>query len=703
MKTKLLMVLGLALTMSITACNLGGGPASKSSSQEQQNSTSAEVSSSNNEITSSQNTSSFFSSILSSSQTASSSQTKSSSEQKSSSSQESSSIMHTHSWDQGAVTTEPGCETTGVKTYTCSCGETRTEEIDALGHDYGNLIDGYLPSYFYDGSKPYYQCSRCHQKFDSNKNSATDEQLKLEKASDLIVITVNDVEKGPFYQVDKDESHAEWSFSGLYVNTGDVLSITKPGDPTYKYQFFRRGNLDENNKIITSGCVDLSLTATPNGFSLSVSGYKYPGLVVKINDDEYPMNEVMYYNYATKTHIFGYVRLIAGDVVTVVDNVRNIVYGYNDAGENVLWNTYDFERYEGAAILVLHAMTCGIEFEPTKNKILITKVFEPAQDVSSYYVSSGSQGRQQMEVNTIEPGTQAYTEATWYLFNEKVTCNEAYKKYLDYGEKSFNIYTLTVDFTEGEIISVAAASGRVIAGENLSDLRSSNIVFYGGSIHATGTVTAQIGYTPLFDTLFIYEVENPQVDEVYVLLGGVATPIQAIDSIAEFTFHANKGNTLSFIYGGAQLNCTLAAGYDATVVSCTQGLIIFMKPGTFKATLDLRRNVVTITVIELDVTYTYYFHVLDMANSSNSKNYTMKVSNGVATAKNVTVTPGLYFYVMKYNDVTMDGVQFGTLDPSVDSSIASLAFSTYYVWNTSGTFNVSINLSTELITISSAS
>ena len=188
-----------------------------------------------------------------------------------------------------------------------------------------------------------------------------------------------------------------------------------------------------------------------------------------------------------------------------------------------------------------------------------------------------------------------------------------------------------------------------------------------------------------------------------MLLGGVATPIQAIDSIAEFTFHANKGNTLSFIYGGAQLNCTLAAGYDATAVSCTQGLIIFMKPGTFKATLDLRTNVVTITVIELDVTYTYYFHVLDMANSSNSKNYTMKVSNGVATAKNVTVTPGLYFYVMKFNDVTMDGVQFGTLDPSVDSSIASLAFSTYYVWNTSGTFNVSINLSTELITISSAS
>lgn len=42
-----------------------------------------------------------------------------------------------HSWDEGAVTTEPGCETEGVKTFTCTvCGETRTEAMEALGHDY---------------------------------------------------------------------------------------------------------------------------------------------------------------------------------------------------------------------------------------------------------------------------------------------------------------------------------------------------------------------------------------------------------------------------------------------------------------------------------------------------------------------------------------------------------------------------------------
>lgn len=41
-------------------------------------------------------------------------------------------------WDDGVVTTEPTCTTEGVKTYTCTNGETRTESIPALGHDYGD-------------------------------------------------------------------------------------------------------------------------------------------------------------------------------------------------------------------------------------------------------------------------------------------------------------------------------------------------------------------------------------------------------------------------------------------------------------------------------------------------------------------------------------------------------------------------------------
>lgn len=41
---------------------------------------------------------------------------------------------HTHSFEGGTVTTQPTCGSAGVKTYTCSCGETKTEAIAATGN-----------------------------------------------------------------------------------------------------------------------------------------------------------------------------------------------------------------------------------------------------------------------------------------------------------------------------------------------------------------------------------------------------------------------------------------------------------------------------------------------------------------------------------------------------------------------------------------
>ena len=46
-----------------------------------------------------------------------------------------------HIWDSGKVTTPPTCTEPGVKTYTCiECEHTKTEEIPAMGHDYGDWI-----------------------------------------------------------------------------------------------------------------------------------------------------------------------------------------------------------------------------------------------------------------------------------------------------------------------------------------------------------------------------------------------------------------------------------------------------------------------------------------------------------------------------------------------------------------------------------
>ena len=51
-----------------------------------------------------------------------------------------SSGAHVHSYT-ASVTTEPTCTQTGVKTFTCDCGESYTENIPALGHTYGEWTD----------------------------------------------------------------------------------------------------------------------------------------------------------------------------------------------------------------------------------------------------------------------------------------------------------------------------------------------------------------------------------------------------------------------------------------------------------------------------------------------------------------------------------------------------------------------------------
>lgn len=48
--------------------------------------------------------------------------------------------QHTHTWDAGIVTKEATCTEAGVKTFTCSCGATYTEDIPAKGHNYNNGV-----------------------------------------------------------------------------------------------------------------------------------------------------------------------------------------------------------------------------------------------------------------------------------------------------------------------------------------------------------------------------------------------------------------------------------------------------------------------------------------------------------------------------------------------------------------------------------
>ena len=77
-----------------------------------------------------------------------------------------------HTWNDGVVTTEPTCTEAGVKTFTCTvCGETYTEPVDALGHNYEDT-ETIEPTC----TEPGYTvrtCSRCGDTNNYNERPAT--------------------------------------------------------------------------------------------------------------------------------------------------------------------------------------------------------------------------------------------------------------------------------------------------------------------------------------------------------------------------------------------------------------------------------------------------------------------------------------------------------------------------------------------------
>ena len=66
-----------------------------------------------------------------------------------------------HEWDEGVVTKEPTCTVAGEKTFTCKiCGETKTETIEALGHDC-TVAKRKEATCTEDGFIKYNKCTRC--------------------------------------------------------------------------------------------------------------------------------------------------------------------------------------------------------------------------------------------------------------------------------------------------------------------------------------------------------------------------------------------------------------------------------------------------------------------------------------------------------------------------------------------------------------
>ncbi|MBE6958384.1 MAG: hypothetical protein E7447_04450 [Ruminococcaceae bacterium] len=84
--------------------------------------------------------------------------------------------VHEHSYKE-EVTTKPTCTTPGVKTFTCDCGESYTEEIAALGHSYKAVVTA--PTCV-DGGYTTYTCTACGDKYVADQTEPTGEHTYVD-------------------------------------------------------------------------------------------------------------------------------------------------------------------------------------------------------------------------------------------------------------------------------------------------------------------------------------------------------------------------------------------------------------------------------------------------------------------------------------------------------------------------------------------
>ena len=133
-------------------------------------------------------------------------------------------VSHTHSY-ASAITKQPTCTNTGIKTFTCSCGASYTESVPATGHKYVNTV---VPPTTTDKGYTLHTCSVCGNSY---KDSYTDPIYEEDGWYYTTVLPENvdstsyDIQYKNYYEkIQQSSPGAGWVNAGLveskWVNSG---------------------------------------------------------------------------------------------------------------------------------------------------------------------------------------------------------------------------------------------------------------------------------------------------------------------------------------------------------------------------------------------------------------------------------------------------------------------------------------------------
>ena len=304
-----------------------------------------------------------------------------------------------HEWDEGKVTTKPTCTTKGIKTYTCkNCKTTKTEEVNALGHDYSKdwTIDK-KATCTEEGSKSHH-CTRCDSKKDItsiskkehewDNGTVTKESTNKETGIKTFKCKNCNDTKTEVIPVKRDESNVDSEAPVIDVSSVKLSTKSATTGDTVKISIKIKDNVGVNRAFIqlinydtgkiigwtnltyneTTGLYEYSLEITddiPNGHwyidniqaydaanNASMESFKRNeyGFIVKDTkaDSESPVIDVNSIDFNTKSATTGDTVKISIKITDNVEVGRAVIQLINyDTGKIIGWTNLTYNETTG--------------------------------------------------------------------------------------------------------------------------------------------------------------------------------------------------------------------------------------------------------------------------------------------------------------------------------------------------------------------
>ena len=634
--------------------------------------------------------------------------------------------VHDYVWVEGTV---PTCEKGGVvahyhcdgcgKNFDPNYGEVETVSIPKAEHEYGSMYWGKSANFWEDGNIEYYQCAVCEKYFDAEFNEV--ETVVIPKYSTNLSICVNGTPTA-LVLGEQHENFIEWSLEGLSVAKGDVITLCQTDNAEIRHNYFASGNVGEDGKILTTAAAaNVVLTATPNGLMLFIDGYKYEGVVIEINGEQYPMNFVTYPDGEETSYVYGYVNFAVGDEFVIVDNVSGTVYDYDDLSEEFLWNTWDYHRGENGEFVIDFAARYGIEFDNNGNKkIYITKAFAPYDGESFGVVFDGSDREDEM-FRGIELPTDnsADNEFMWTLTHCTTLNNTDIVEYI--GEKGLWFYQTTITIEAGEKFSLKNfTKNELIGADYLVDITGdiTAVTREGDLVSATKSGSFYIIYLPAFNSFTIDCDTSSSSPEINMYLDGELISLTKEGEVVTYTnLEATTSTNILFV------NSTFTVYYPITIDSQTDSaiahviqsngmsMLFFDKAGTYNLAYNVETGILSITSVgsgneqgggdesgSID-DYIVFISVMDDTNGDQMLYPTKNPENPSELYVRVeTIAANSYISVSAMSKADYSTISYGTLE-NTDSSIASNLTAEIICVKVAGPIDIYFNFETKTVRI----